>query len=182
MVTPSQAQGGHQIDCMLPLTPSHPGVHSGNFSLSSSSPTITQTCNFQTFPFLVDVFPLPPHTQHKCFLGLAPCRQTALPSPSPVQRTFKQKKKNSFTTFLLTNFIQRLQEFLVHFKALLAGPWLNLLPCSAQALLEGWLSFLALLFPASGYNILPFSIWELPYLLVRFFPTPAAADIFQSFS
>lgn len=99
MVTPSQAQGGHQIDCMLPLTPSHPGVHSGNFSLSSSSPTITQTCNFQTFPFLVDVFPLPPHTQHKCFLGLAPCRQTALPSPSPVQRTFKQKKKKFFHNF-----------------------------------------------------------------------------------
>lgn len=66
---------------MLTLTPSHPGVHTCNLHFPPALPWLHTNLQFSniSFPDSCLFF----HMQHKCFLGPAPCRQTALPAPPP---------------------------------------------------------------------------------------------------
>lgn len=93
--------------------------------------------------------------QHKYFSGPAPCRQAALPSHLPALINFREKKKNSCTTSFLTNFVQRLQVFLVHFKALLAVHNWTFFPAQHRHYLRDY-------YPSWPYYFLPLATTSYP--------------------
>lgn len=77
----------------MTLTPSHPGVHSGNFRFPPALPWLHTNLRFSnvSLPGSCLFF----DAQHKCFLGPAPHRQTPLSSsPPPALSNELLSKKN----------------------------------------------------------------------------------------
>lgn len=175
MVTPSKAQGGLELTaCCLQLQ-IHPGIYTQATSIVLQlCHDYKQTCHFQAFPFLVPISSFT-HNTNASSVSLLEDRLLSLP---PHQWILKQKEKKNLSQLFSSLILSKGYRSSGPLQSV-AGRAITEPPSLFSTGITRRMIILGLIIPCLW---LPFSIWELTYLLIRFFPILATADIFQSFS